>query len=418
MSPATSSTPAPPPAGEPDPALLAWHERLAAAVAAELPAAVDLRHRLHADPRPSGAEQDTTDAVVAALELGEGRRVADTGRLVRVLDGPGPAVALRAELDGLAVVEATGVPWTSTAGVMHACGHDAHLAGLVAVARAVARVGGPAPLVALLQPREEGAPSGAADVVGTGVLPEERVGAVIAAHVQPQLPPGVVNATPGPVNAATDEFTITVTGHGGHGSYPHTTADPVLALCAVVVNLQHLVSRRVDPTVGAVVGVGQVAAGSAFNVVPDTATARGGLRVMRPEDRELLLQALTEVVESTARAYGCTGVVEATNNMPVLANDPELARATLPWLARSGVPVDDTWRSFGADDFSHFCAGRRALMLFLGVDGGPPGADGRRPGLHSARFLPGDDVVASVAGALLAGYLAAAQLLGPVEPPR
>ena len=418
MSPATSSTPAPPPAGEPDPALLAWHERLAAAVAAELPAAVDLRHRLHADPRPSGAEQDTTDAVVAALELGEGRRVADTGRLVRVLDGPGPAVALRAELDGLAVVEATGVPWTSTAGVMHACGHDAHLAGLVAVARAVARVGGPAPLVALLQPREEGAPSGAADVVGTGVLPEERVGAVIAAHVQPQLPPGVVNATPGPVNAATDEFTITVTGHGGHGSYPHTTADPVLALCAVVVNLQHLVSRRVDPTVGAVVGVGQVAAGSAFNVVPDTATARGGLRVMRPEDRELLLQALTEVVESTARAYGCTGVVEATNNMPVLANDPELARATLPWLARSGVPVDDTWRSFGADDFSHFCAGHRALMLFLGVDGGPPGADGRRPGLHSARFLPGDDVVASVAGALLAGYLAAAQLLGPVEPPR
>ena len=403
--------------GAPDLVLTAWYDRLTAAVAAELPGAVELRHRLHADPRLSGQEQDTADAVVAALGLGEGRPVADTGRLVRVVEGPGRAVALRAELDGLAVTEQTGAPWSSTGGVMHACGHDAHLAGLVAVARAVARVGGPAPLVLLLQPREERAPSGAADVVASGVLTEERVDSVIAAHVQPQLPAGVVNATPGPVNAATDEFTVTVTGHGGHGSYPHTTVDPVLALCAIVVNLQQLVSRRVDPTVGAVLGVGQLEAGASFNVVPDTARARGGLRVMRAADRELLLAALTEVVEHTARAHGCTAVVDSVNNMPVLANDPELARATAPWLARGGAAVDDGWRSFGADDFAHFCAGHRGLMLFLGVDGGPAGEDGRRPGLHSPRFLPDDEVVGRVAEALLAGYLAGAELLGPVRPP-
>ena len=407
----------PVPVGEPDPALLAWYERLQAAVAEELPAAVELRHALHADPRISGEEQDTADAVVAALGLGEGRRVADTGRLVRVVDGPGRVVALRAELDGLGVEERTGVPWTSTAGVMHACGHDAHLAGLVALGRAVARVGGPAPLVLLLQPREERAPSGAADVVAAGVLVEERVDSVVAAHVQPQLAAGVVNATPGPVNAATDEFTITVTGHGGHGGYPHTTLDPVLALSAIVVNLQQLVSRRVDPTVGAVLAVTQLDAGSSFNVVPDTARARGGLRVMREEDRALLRQALIDVAEHTATAYGCTAAVEIEDNEPVLANDPELARATVPWLTRSGVPVDDAWRSFGADDFSHFCAGHRGLMLFLGVDGGPPSDDGRRPGLHSPRFLPGDDVVGQVAAALLAGYLAGAELLGPVAPP-
>ncbi|WP_369138981.1 M20 metallopeptidase family protein [Modestobacter versicolor] len=405
------------PAGEPDPALAAWSARLSAAVAEELPAAVELRHRLHADPRASGDEQDTADAVVAALGLGEGRRVAGTGRLVRVVDGPGRAVALRAELDGLAVDEATGVPWSSAAGVMHACGHDAHLAGLVAVGRAVARVGGPAPLLLLLQPREEGAPSGAADVVASGVLTEERVDSVVAAHVQPQLPAGVVNATPGPVNASTDEFTLTVTGRGGHGSYPHTTLDPVLALCAIVVDLQHLVSRRVDPTVGAVLGIGQLEAGSAFNVVPDTARARGGLRVMREEDRELLLRALTDVAEHTAAAYGCTAVVESVNNMPVLANDPGLARAAAAWLGRDGVAVDDGWRSFGADDFSHFCTAHRGLMLFLGVDGGPADADGRRPGLHSPRFLPGDEVVGEVAAALLAGYLAGAELLGPAEAP-
>ncbi|MBB3674468.1 amidohydrolase [Modestobacter versicolor] len=408
---------APVPPGEPDPALETWFDRLSAAVAEELPAAVELRHRLHADPRLSGEEQDTADAVVAALGLGEGRPVAGTGRLVRVVDGPGRCVALRAELDGLAVDEATGVPWTSTTGVMHACGHDAHLAGLVAVARAVARVGGPAPLVLLLQPREERSPSGAADVVASGVLTEERVDSVVAAHVQPQLAAGVVNATPGPVNAATDEFTVTVTGHGGHGGYPHTTLDPVLALAAIVVNLQQLVSRRVDPTVGAVLAVTQLDAGASFNVVPDTARARGGLRVMREEDRELLLQALTDVAEHTATAYGCTATVHSESNEPVLANDPEIARATVPWLARGGVTVDDGWRSFGADDFSHFCTGHRGLMLFLGVDGGPETADGRRPGLHSPRFLPGDEVVGEVAAALLAGYLAGAGLLGPVEAP-
>jgi amidohydrolase len=417
VSAAESPVPALLPAGDADPALQEWHDRLSAAIAEELPAAVDLRHRLHADPRLSGDEQDTAATVVAALGLGDGRPVAGTGRLVRVVAASGRGVALRAELDGLAVDEQTGVPWTSTGGVMHACGHDAHLAGLVAVARAVTRVGGPAPLLLLLQPREERAPSGAADVAASGVLTEERVDAVVAAHVQPQLPAGVVNATPGPVNAATDEFTITVTGHGGHGSYPHTTLDPVLALCAIVVNLQQLVSRRVDPTVGAVLGVGQLEAGTSFNVVPDTAQARGGLRVMRAEDRERLLRVLTEVVDHTARAYGCSAEVDSVNNMPVLANDPQLARATGAWLTRAGLTVDDTWRSFGADDFSHFCAGHRGLMLFLGVDGGAEQADGRRPGLHSPRFLPGDEVVGQVAAALLAGYLAGAELLGAVPAP-
>ena len=402
---------------EPDAALLGWHERLSAAVAEELPAAVELRRELHADPRVSGDEGDTAAAVVAALGLGEGRTVAETGRLVRIADGPGRSVALRGELDGLAVEERTGVPWTSTNGVMHACGHDAHLAGLVALGRAVARVGGPAPLVALLQPREERSPSGARDVAQSGALAEEGVDSIIAAHVQPQLPAGVVNATPGPLNAAADEITITVTGDGGHIGYPHTTVDPVLALCAIVVDLQHLVSRRVDPTVGAVLAITQLDAGASFNVVPDTARARGGLRVMRPEDREMLLQALDDVAGHIAAAHGCTAEVQAEDNMPVLANDPELARATTPWLQRSGIPVDDSFRSFGSDDFSHFSAAHRSLMLFLGVDGGAPGADGRRPGLHSPRFLPGDDVVGQVAGALLAGYLAGAQLLGPVAPP-
>jgi amidohydrolase len=414
---ADTEAPAPLPVGEPPAELQDWYERLSAAVAEELPGALDLRHRLHADPRVSGDEADTAAAVIEALGVGEGRAVAETGRIVRVWGDPGPSVALRAELDGLAVDEATGVDWTSTNGVMHACGHDAHLAGLVALGRAVARIGGPAPLVAVLQPREERSPSGAREIAESGALAEEDVDSIVAAHVQPQLPAGVVNATPGPVNASADEITITVTGHGGHIGYPQTTVDPVLALSAIVVDLQHLVSRRVDPTVGAVLAITQLDAGASFNVVPDTARARGGLRAMRPEDRDRLLRALTEVAEHVAAAHGCTAEVQAEDNMPPLANDPDLARATVPWLQRNGVTVDDSFRSFGSDDFSHFSADQRSLMLFLGVDGGAEGADGRRPGLHSPRFLPDDDVVAQVASSLLAGYLAGAQLLGPVEPP-
>jgi amidohydrolase len=269
----------------------------------------------------------------------------------------------------------------------------------------------------VLQPREERSPSGARDIAGSGALAAEGVDPIVAVHVQPQLPAGVVNATPGPVNAAADELTITVTGHGGHIGYPQTTADPVLALSALVVDLQQLVSRRIDPTVGAVLAITQLDAGASFNVVPDTARARGGLRTMRPQDRDQLLQALSEVAGHVAAAHGCTAEVHVESNMPPLANDPDLARATAPWLQRDGVTVDDTFRSFGSDDFSHFSADQRSLMLFLGVDGGAEGADGRRPGLHSPRFLPGDDVVAQVAGALLAGYLAGAQLLGPVRPP-
>ena len=363
--------------GEPDPALAAWHDRLTTAVAEELPAAVELRHRLHADPRLSGDEQDTADAVVAALGLGEGRRVADTGRVVRVVDGPGPAVALRAELDGLAVDEATGVPWTSTGGVMHACGHDAHLAGMVAVARAVARVGGPAPLVLLLQPREEQSPSGAADAVASGVLTEERVDSVVAAHVQPSSPAGVVNATPGPVNAATDEFTITVTGHGGHGGYPHTTLDRCW-------RWRH---RREPAAAGQPPGRPDRGRGARGHPVGRREVLQRHPR-HRPGDRRAAGDARGGPRAAAAGAHrrrrahavahGCTARVEVHENEPVLANDPELARAAVPWLTRSGVPVDDSWRSFGADDFSHFCAGHRGLMLFLGVDAGAPTDDGRR----------------------------------------
>ena len=152
--------------------------------------------------------------------------------------GTGPAIAVRAELDGLPVEETTGVPWASTNGAMHACGHDVHLAGLAAVVRAAATIDLPRPLVALLQPREEGVDSGAKDIVDEGGL--DGIEAVVAAHVQPRVDTGVIAVTPGPVNAAMDTFRVDVSGRGGHSGYPHTVDDSVLAVSAVVVALQQI----------------------------------------------------------------------------------------------------------------------------------------------------------------------------------
>ena len=372
-------------------------DRVHHALEQEIPAAIELRHRLHADPYVSGSEHPTTLAVVAALGWGDGIPVADAGRLVRATPG---AVVLRAELDALPVTERTGVSWASTGPAMHACGHDVHLAATIAAAHAIASCEPDVPVGVLFQPREETAPSGALDVVRSGVLARAEVGALVAAHVQPQLPAGVIGVRPGLVNASVDEFEIIVRGHGGHAGYPHTVRDPVLAICAVVVALQQLVSRRADPVRGAVCTIGRIAGGSAANVVPDEASLLGTLRLMDPQARPALLETLADIARSTAAAYGCTAELIARSEEPALVNDAHLAAAAALRLNEAGLPVDTEWRSFGSDDFSYYGAEVPTLMAFVGVDGGA--------GLHEPRFLPPDETVELVARVLVAGYLAAA----------
>ena len=367
--------------------------RLTAALEDELPGATQLRHRLHADPRLSGDEHDTADAAVAALGAGAGVEVAGTGRIVRIGDSP---VALRSELDGLPLTERSDVAWRARGAAMHACGHDVHLAAVVAASRAIRACG--LGVTAVLQPREEGAPSGAHDVVAEGALARFGIEAMIGAHVQPAVPAGTMAVTPGLVNASVDEFEIVMTGRVGHAGYPHTVADPILALAATTVNLQQLPARRVDPVYGAVCVVTEVHSGTSANVIPGEARARGTLRLMQDEDRAVMAAALESVVENTAAAYGCTARVRLVEGEPSLRNDPRLAAATAAVLRESGYPVVADFRSFGADDFAYYCRAIRALMIFVGVAG---------PGLHDPLFVPPDDTVRSVAHALLAGYVAA-----------
>jgi amidohydrolase len=367
--------------------------RLVAALEHELPAATQLRHRLHADPRLSGNEADTAEAVVAALDAGAGVEVAGTGRIVRIGDSP---IALRGELDALPLAEQSDVPWRSTGTAMHACGHDVHLAAVVAATRAIRACG--LGVTAVLQPREEGTPSGAHDIVAEGALEAFGIEAMIGAHVQPAVRPGTMAVTPGLVNASVDEFEIVMIGQVGHAGYPHTVVDPVLAMAAATLNLQQIPARRADPVHGAVCLVTEVHAGASANVVPAEARARGTLRLMRDEDRAPMGAALMSVVEHTAAAYGCTAEVRLIEDEPSLRNDPQLAAATTTVLRDAGYPVVDDFRSFGADDFAFYCRSIRALMIFVGVNG---------PGLHDPQFVPPDTAIRSVAHALLAGYLAA-----------
>jgi amidohydrolase len=368
-----------------------------AAVQGLLPEAIELRHELHASPSLGGHETSTAQAVVDWMGLGDGAVVAATGRLLRLGDG-GPSIAVRAELDGLPVEEATGVAWASTNGAMHACGHDVHLAGLAAVVRAAADIDLPRSLAVLLQPREEGVDSGAKDIIDEGGL--AGIEAVVAAHVQPRVQTGVIAVTAGPVNAAMDSFRVEVSGRGGHSGYPHTVDDSVLALSAVVVALQQLGARRIDPTAGVACMVTQLRAGTADNVVPSRAVCSGTVRTMRPDDRRRAHLAIEEIATSVAAGYGCRAVVTIDVGEPVLANDVELAVRAAEILTELGHAVDPTFRSFGSDDFAAYCEQVRGLMVFVGT-----GAE--RGGLHDSSYLPDDAYVATVADALIAGYCAA-----------
>jgi amidohydrolase len=412
---------------------------LSAGLAGELAGAVLLRHELHAGAELSGSENRTAARVAAALGAADAAVVAGTGRIVRIGPRDGPSIAIRAELDALPIPEQTGAPWASRTGAMHACGHDVHLAALVALGRAAAAVrpsggpsaglpaglaaampdglaaampdglaaampdGLPAALLAVLQPREEATPSGARDIVAGGELAAQRPRAVLAVHLQHQLPAGTVAAPAGTVNAACDDFEIRVDGTGGHAGYPHLVADPVLALCQVVVAVQQIVSRRTDPTHAAVVSVGALEAGRAPNVIPPAAVARGTLRALDQADRAAMHAALREIVAHTCRAHGCRGTVTIDEGEPALVNDEALAAASRPWLRAAGFAVEESFRSCGADDFARYADVAPTLMLFLGTGGPLP--------LHHPEFLPSDDTVGQVAAAMLAGYLGAVSLL-------
>ncbi len=380
-------------------------EQLLAAVQHELPRAVELRRSLHAHPEPAHEERWTAAEIERALPSGAAG-AAGTGRLALIGNG-GPPVAVRAELDGLAIGERTGAPFSAAGETMHACGHDVHMAALVALARAAHELQDtlPAPLLAVFQPSEEAYPSGA-QLLAEGELARARPAAVVAAHVHPEIAWGSVALDAGAVNASCDAVEIVVEGRPSHGAYPHLGSDPVLALSQAVVALHAQLGRRIDPQSPAVLTLGVLQAKGAENVIPGRALARGALRAQGTQERETLREMVEQVVAGTASAAGCRGSVRLVPGEPPLENDPAIVAAALPLLAAAGLERADEWRSSGSDDFAFFGELAPIAMAFVGLAGAP----GFRPRpLHHPELLPPDEAVGAVARTLAALYLAAAR---------
>ncbi|MBE8146769.1 amidohydrolase [Brevibacterium casei] len=217
---------------------------MAGAVEADLDHALDLRRRIHSSPNLGGQEQATAEVIEAELSpFMSLDTIAGTGRIGRIGPADGPAVGIRAELDALPGEEATGADFASTNGAMHACGHDVHMAALVAVIRAIPELGertgqgAPTALAAVFQPREESYPSGALDIVSEKGLEKASIARMIGVHNHPGVPLGQVAIGEGYINAAADEVHITVHGRGGHGAYPHNASDPVAAVANVALSV-------------------------------------------------------------------------------------------------------------------------------------------------------------------------------------
>ena len=351
-------------------------------------ALVALRRDLHQHPELAFAESRTATALeraLAVLRPASLERVAGTGVVARIRGrGPrAPVVAVRGDIDALPIHEETGLPYASTtAGVMHACGHDVHASWAVGAAHLLAERPAQGDVLVVLQPAEETG-AGAAAILETGAL--DGVAAIFGAHVDRRFAVGEVVAQPGPLAAAADTFTIELVGRGAHGARPHESADPVVGAAALVTALQTIVARRVNPAVPAVVTVATLRAGTAPNVIAERATLGGTLRAVDSETRALLAAEVRRIADGIAAAHGLTAAVVIELGPPPIVN-PERpaawARAAAESLLGPSAVVPLGITNMGGEDFAYYM--ERIPGCFLRIGAREPG--GAPIAAHTPRF--------------------------------
>ena len=389
------------------------------------------RHHLHEYPELSNREFRTAEYIEKhlrnlGLEVETG--IAKTG-IVAYLKGtkPGPLVALRADMDALPVVEKTGLPYASTqrstyngldVGVMHACGHDAHMAILMGVAEFFAKNKNkiPGSIMFIFQPAEEGPPvgedGGARLMLKEGIFEKRKPDVVFGLHVNP-APHGVIAYREGPTMAAADSWKVIVKGKQAHGSAPWAGIDPIMISSQIVNSFNTIVSRKLDiRNLPAVVSVGSVHGGVRSNIIPDEVIIEGTIRTYDPKMRETIIKEMTTLAESTARMNGGSAevIIPNGNNYPVTINDEGLTARVIPVLEKvvaSKEYLVRTDRSTGAEDFSYYAQQVPGFFFFLGVT--EQGKDWTKvAGNHSPYFVVSDPSLELGVKAfvhLTAGYL-------------
>jgi amidohydrolase len=385
-------------------------ERVQAEVDLLAPELIEFRRDLHAHPELSWAEERTSAVIAKRLdEAGlTARSLPRNGLVVDIGSGPGPVIALRADLDALPVEDRTNDPWTSTvAGVAHACGHDVHATGLLGAGLALSSVAREMPgrVRLVFQPAEEIMPGGALMSIEAGAL--DGVSRIFGLHADPGIDVGTVGLREGPLTGAADSLDVLLTGKGGHTSRPHLTEDLTFALGKLVTELPAVLSRRLDPRAGVSVVWGMVRAGSAVNVIPASGRAGGTVRMLDAiawaDAEELIRDTIDQIVEP----YGVRATVTYVRGVPPVVNEHRstvlLGQAVEAVLGETG-PVA-TSQSLGGEDFAWYLESVPGAMARLGT---------RTPGGPTYDLHQGDLRVDERAISVGASVLSAAALMSMV----
>jgi hippurate hydrolase len=350
------------------------------------------RHDLHRIAELGFQEHRTGDYLAAALDgmgLEVTRGIGGTGLVATLSRGPGGALALRADMDGLPLTERGDRPYRSQHdGVMHACGHDGHMAMVLGAAGVLAAEGGFAGTVHLVfQPAEEPG-LGAKAMIADGLFERFPVGAIFGLHNLPGRRAGSISTRVGGIMASEDNFEIRIAGRGGHAAQPHTVIDPIVVAAEVVLALQTIVARSVGPTDPAVVSCTEITTDGARNAIPGEVVIRGDTRSFTPEVQALLERRMRQLVGGICAAHGAIGQVSYTHEFEPTVNDPT-AVATALVAARLTVAEDhidpDTAPMTGSEDFGAFRRQIPGCFAFLGTGEGTP--------LHSPDYDFNDEVL-------------------------
>jgi len=355
----------------------------------------EIRRQLHRLPELAYQEEQTSALVARSLDelnvayqqgLGGG-----TGIRAEIGPGCGPCVALRADMDALPIEEQTGLEFASQRpGVMHACGHDGHVAMLLGAASLLGNLELPGRVVLIFQPAEE-AGNGAAAMIEDRVL--EGVDMIFAGHIDTHYAPGIITVDEGLICSYTDPFTISVRGRGGHAARPHEAVDSVVVACNLVVNMQTLVSRRIDPLHAAVVTVGRLQAGSVHNVIAETALLEGTVRSADRETRRRIIQGMERMIQGAADMCSAEIELNFIDGLPAVINDGRaaaIARRSACTVTGPEKVISQGLPSLGGEDFSFYQEQVPGCLVRFGA----ALVGGRAGPAHSSRFDFDEQVLA------------------------
>jgi len=339
------------------------------------PTIVELRRRLHQKPELGFREHLTSELISQKLQewgIEHQTGIAQTGIVATIHgDKPGKVLAIRADMDALPIQEQNDVPYRSQHdGVMHACGHDGHTAIALSVAFYLSqhRQDFTGTVKIIFQPAEEG-PGGAKPMIEAGVLQNPQVDAIIGLHLWNNLPLGTVGVRNGALMAATESFRCTIQGKGGHGAIPQQTVDSILVAAHIVTALQTIVARNVSPLESAVVTVGEIHAGTAVNVIADTAYLSGTVRYFNPALGELIPQRLEQVIAGVCQIHGATYKLDYQRHYPAVINDAkiaELVRSVAEGVIETPLGIVPECQTMGGEDMSFFLEAVPGCYFFLG----------------------------------------------------